>query len=124
MCTKILCQTLLMMTLAFGSLALGAQMPQFIMNARDLRSALKAAKTPGDHQRIAAYCSVEAESLDAEAAANEQAAEASRNSPVIKNIMALNTAARYDSTATKLRKQAQSYRNLAERQQRIAETAE
>ncbi len=124
MCTRIFCQTLLMMTLAFGSLGSGAQMPQFIMNARDLRSALKTAKTPEDHVRIAAYCSAKADSLDAEAAANEQAAEASRNSPVIKNIMALNTAARYDSVAKRLRKEAQSYRNLAARQQQLAETAE
>ena len=61
MYTRITCQTLLMMTLAFGSIAWGVQMPQSINNDRDLKSALKAAKTPEDHERIAAYCKVKAE---------------------------------------------------------------
>ena len=47
--TRITCQTLLMMTLALGSIAWGVEMPQSINNDKDLKSALKAAKTPEDH---------------------------------------------------------------------------
>jgi hypothetical protein len=112
-----------MMILAFGSIALGTHMPQAINNDRDLRSALKAAKTPDDHGRIAAYCKAKADSLDAQAAGYEQAASTYRNGPVVKNLMAPNTAARYDSMAKGLREQAQSNRELAASHEQMARDA-
>ena len=124
MYTRITCQTLLMMTLAFGSIAWGVQMPQSINNDKDLKSALKAAKTPEDHERIAAYYKAKAERLDAQAAGYEQAAATYRNGPVVKNLTAPNTAARYESMAKRLREEAQSNRELAASQEQMAKDAE
>lgn len=112
MLKKTLCTTLLTI-LALGSLAWGAQMPASINNDRDLKCALKAAKTPEDHQRIAAYYNAKADNLDAQAAGYEKAAENYRNGPVVKNVMAPNTAARYEALAKQLRQQAKSDRDLA-----------
>jgi hypothetical protein len=113
MYTRIACQTFLMMTLAFGSVVWGVRMPKSINNDRDLKAALKAARTPEDHERIAAYCEAEAERLDAEAAGYEQAAETYRKGPAAKNLTAPNTAARYDSIAKRLREKAQADREVA-----------
>jgi hypothetical protein len=124
MYTKITCQVLLMMTLALGSIAWGVQMPQSINNDRDLKTALKAAKTPQDHVRIADYCKAKAESLDSQAAGYEQAAATYRNGPVVKNLMAPNTAARYDAMAKGYRREAQSNRELAASQEQMAQNAE
>ena len=124
MYTRITCQTILMMTLVLGSIAWGVQMPHYITNDRDLKSALKAAKTPADHERIAAYYDAKADRLNAEAAEYEQAAAAYRNGPVVKNLTAPNTAARYDSIAKRLRREAQSNRELAASHAQLATTAE
>jgi hypothetical protein len=113
-----------MMTLAFGSLGWGAQTPQFIVNARDLKSALKAAKTPGDHERIAVYCQEKADQLDAAASGYENQAQAARNAPVVKNMTATNAAARYEAMAKDLRNRAQSYRTLAAAQDKLARQVE
>ena len=96
-------------------------MPQSINNDRDLKTALKAAKTPQDHERIAAYCKAKAESLDLQAAGYEQAAATYRNGPVVKNIMAPNTAARYEAMAKGYRQEAQSNRELAASQEQMAQ---
>jgi hypothetical protein len=120
---KMTCQVLLMMTLALGSIAWGVQMPQAINNDKDLKSTVKAAKTPGDHERIAAYSTAKAERLNAEAAGYEQAAASYRNGPVVKNLMAPNTAARYDSMAKGFRQEAQSSRELAASNERMAQDA-
>jgi hypothetical protein len=122
--TKMTCQVLLMMTLALGSIAFGIQMPQSINNDRDLKTALKAAKTPEDHQRIAAYYHAKAESLDSQASGYEQAATTYRNGPVVKNIMAPNTAARYEAMAKGFRQEAQTNRELAASQEQMAKTTE
>ena len=119
--TRITCQTLLTMTLALGSIAWGVQMPQAINNDKDLKSALKAAKTPEDHERIAAYCKAKAERLDAQAAGYEQAAVNARNAPVAKNIEAPNTAARYEALAKEFRQEAQSSRELEASNERMAQ---
>jgi hypothetical protein len=113
MCKRVACQTILMVILAMGSIAWGAQMPRSINNDRDLKSALKAAKTPEDHARIAAYCKAKANRLDDEAAAYEEAAATFRQGPVVKNITAPNTAARYDFMAKGFREEARSNRELA-----------
>ena len=119
---RMTCQTFLMMTLAFGSIAWGAHMPQSINNDKDLKSAVKAARTPEDHERIAIYCSAKAGRLDAEAAGYEQAAETYRNGPVVKNITAPNTAARYEAMAKGFREEAQANRELAAAQRQMATT--
>ena len=116
------CQTFLMMTLAFGSIAWAVRMPKSINNDKDLKSALKAARTPEDHDRIAIYCNAKADRLDAEAAAYDRAAEAYRNGPVVKNLTAPNTAARYEAIAKGFRQEAQANRELAASQRQIATT--
>ena len=120
---RMTCETLLMTILAFGSIAWGAQMPQSINNDKGLKSALKAAKTPEDHVRIAAYCKAKAERLDAEAVGYEEAAAAYRHGPVVKNLMAPNTAARYDYMAKGFREEAQSNRELAASREQMAKNA-
>ena len=120
MYTKRICQVLLMMTLAFGGIAWAVQMPLYITNEKDLRSALKAATTPEDHERIAAYYGVKADRLDAQAAEYEADARAYRNGPVVKNLTAPNTAARYEAIAKRLRQEAQSSRERAAMHERIA----
>ena len=122
--TKMTCQVLLMMTLALGSIAWGVQMPQTINYDKDLRAALKAAKTPEDHQRIAVYYKAKAGSLDSQAAGYEQAAATYRNGPVVKNIMAPNTAARYEAMAKGFRQEAQTNRELAASQDQMAKNTE
>ena len=118
---RITFQVLLMMTLALGSVAWGVQMPQSINNDRDLKTALKAAKTPQDHARIAAYYKAKAENLDSQAAGYEQAAATYRNGLVVKNIMAPNTAARYEAMAKGYRQEAQANRELAASQEQMAQ---
>ena len=122
--TRMTCQVLLIMTLALGSIAWGVQMPQAINKAKDLKTALKAAKTPEDHQRIAAYYKTKAESLDSQAAGYEQAAANARNAPVVKYIMAPNTAARYEAMAKEYRHEAQSNREMASSQELMAKNPE
>jgi len=122
--TRITCSMFLMVALALGSVAWGVQMPQWIMNDKDLRSALKAANTPEDHERIAAYCKVKAERLGAEAVGYQQAADSYRHGPMVKNLTAPSTAARYEFRAKSLREQAQFNRQLAASHQRMADEAE
>ena len=121
---RMTCQTFLMVILAFGSVAWGVQMPSWISNDRDLKSALKAAKTPEDHERIAAYYAVKAERQDAAGADYEKAAAAYRNGPVVKNLTAPNTAARYEHIAKEYREAARSNRVLAASHEQIAKNAE
>jgi len=120
---RITCQTLLMMTMALGSIAWGVQMPQSIHNDRDLRSALKAAKTPADHERIAAYYKAKAERLSAQAADYQEAAMTFRKGPVVKNLTAPNTAARYEYIAEGFREQAKTNRQLWKSQEQMARDA-
>jgi uncharacterized ferredoxin-like protein len=108
-----------MMTIVLGSVAWGAGMPKSIDNDKALKSALKAARTPKDHERIAAYYRAKAARLDAEAAGFDQAAQTSRNSPVVKNLTAPNTAARYADAAKALHQQAQSNRQFAASQEQF-----
>lgn len=124
MYTRITCQTILMMTLVLGSIAWGLQMPQAINNDRDLRSALKAAKTPEDHERIAAYYKAKSERQNAEAAEYQQLATTYRNGPVVKNLAAPNTAARYEYIAEEYREAAKVSRKLAASHEEMAQSAE
>jgi hypothetical protein len=119
-----ICQTVLVMTLGFASLAWGVQMPQEINNRRDLKSALKAAKTPEDHERIAAYYKAKSEKLSADAVEYQTAAMSYRHGPVVKNIMSPNTAAHYEYLAEQFREEARTNRNLAASQEQMAKDAE
>jgi len=114
---------LLIATLALVGITFGRQMPKSINNDRDLNAAIKAAKTPNDDLRIAAYCNQKADNLDAQAAAYEEASAAYGHGPVVKNIMATNTAARYDSLAKGIREKAQSYRDIAASHEEMAKDA-
>jgi hypothetical protein len=116
-------QTLLVMTLAFGSIAWGIQMPQSIHNDKDLKSALKAAKTPEDHERIAAYYKAKSEKLETAAAEYQDAAMNFRKGPVVKNIAAPNTAARYEYIAEGYREEAKANRKLAASHAQMAKDA-
>jgi hypothetical protein len=122
--TKMTCEVLLIMTLALGSTALGVEMPTTINSQKDLNTALQAAKTPEDHARIAAYYRTQAESQDSQAASYEKSAATYRNGPVVKNLMAPNTAARYEAIAKGYRDEAQSDRQLAASQDQLARNTE
>jgi hypothetical protein len=111
---------MLVMTLAMGSIAFGVTMPQSINSDKDLKTALKAAKTPEDHARIAAYYRAKADGLDAQATGYEQAAQNLRSGPAVKNISSPTTAAHYEYTAKEFREQAQNTRALAESQGQMA----
>ena len=122
--TKMTCEVLLVSALALGSTAFGVEMPRAINSQKDLKIALKAAKSPDDHTRIAAYYKAQAETKDSQAAGYEQAAASYRGGPVVKNLMAPNTVARYDAIAKGFRQEAQSDRQLAESQEQMARTTE
>ena len=81
------------------------------------------AESRADHMKIAGYYAAKADSLDAEAAGYEQAAAAYRNGPIVKNLMASNTAPRYEFFATRLREQAKANRALAASHDQMATVA-
>jgi hypothetical protein len=124
MSKKMTCQVLLMMILALGSVTWGVEMPKTINRDRDLKSALRAAKTPEDHLRIAAYCRAKAERLDTQATDYEQAAAAYRSEPMVKNLISPTTPGRYEYMAKGFREEAQSSRQLAESQEQMAKNVE
>ena len=117
---RVLSQVLPLVVLAVGNTACGAHMPPAINNDKDLQMALKAAKTPEDHTRIAAYYQVKADALEAQAAEYEKASAANWDGPVVKNLMGPNPAARYEQIAKRLRGQAQFNRERAAGQQLMA----
>jgi len=119
---RMICLALLM-TLVFGGIAWGVKMPQSINNDKELKSALKAAKTPEDHLRIAAYCKEKAERLDTQAAGYEEAAAAYRQGPNVKNLMSPTTPGRYEYMAKELREEARSNRELAASHEQMAKNA-
>lgn len=118
--SKVICHAALLMTLIFGSTAWGAQMPQAINNDKELKAALRAAKTPEDDLRIAAYCKARAEWLNSEAEGYEEAATALRNSPYVKNLMSPSTPGRYEYIAKSFREEAQANRELAATHEQMA----
>jgi hypothetical protein len=123
MTKRIACQTLLVMSLTFGTMAWGVEMPKSIDTDRDLKTAVKAAKTPEDHARIAAYCRAKADRLEAQATGYEQAAASYRNGPQVKNLSSPTTPGRYEYMAKELRQDAQASRELAASNEKMAEGA-
>jgi len=94
-------------------MAWGAQMPKSIDNDRELRTAIKAPRTPDGDAKIASYLNSKANSLDAQATGYEQAAATARQTPGTKNQMSPTTAGRYEYMAKQCREQANSNRTLA-----------
>jgi hypothetical protein len=80
---------------------------------KQLKKLIATAKSPEDYRKLSRYYTAQANKLDAEAAEYEKTAAAYRNGPYIKNLMAPNTAARYDSFAKSRSEEAKSDRALA-----------
>jgi hypothetical protein len=73
--------------------------------------------------KIAGYYLAKADTLEAQAAAYEEAAAAYRHGPVVKNLMSPTTAARYDFIAKGFREEAKSDRALAASHEQMAKSA-
>ena len=87
---------------------------------KEIEKLTATAETSQDHLRIARYWNAEAGRLEAQASGYEDAAAAIRRGPVVKNLMAPNTAARYEFVAKGFREQAKSDRANAASHERMA----
>jgi hypothetical protein len=90
---------------------------------REVRKLTATAESVGDHMKIAGYYLAKADTLEAQAAAYEEAAAAYRHGPVVKNLMSPTTAARYDFIAKGFREEAKSDRALAASHEQMAKSA-
>jgi hypothetical protein len=90
------------------------------LTKKDIERLAAMAETSQDHARIAQYWEAEAGRLEAEASGYENAAAAIRRSPVVKNLAAPSTAARYEFVAKGFREQAKSDRTQAASHERMA----
>ena len=93
------------------------------LTKREVKRLTATAESPADHSQLARYYMEKAESLDAEAAGYKEAAAVYRNGPIVKNLMAPTTAARYEYLAKTLRDEANSDRQRAESQEQMAKNA-
>ena len=93
------------------------------LTKREMEKLASAAKAPEDHLTVARYYRAEAETLDAKAAGYETAAAKLRNGPIVKNLMAPNTPARYEFSAKGFRDEATSDRALATAHEKMVKTA-
>lgn len=89
----------------------------------DIKRLTKTAETPEDHLKIARFWTAEASKLEGQAAGYEHAAAAIRGGPVVKNLMAPSTAARWEFFAKELRNEATSDRARATSHERMAREA-
>jgi len=89
-------------------------------STKQINKLARTAKTPEDHLKVSRYYKVEADRLDAAAAAYEQAAASLRQSPAPKNLVAPGTAGRYEYYAKGYREEAKTYRELAVSQEQMA----
>jgi hypothetical protein len=80
------------------------------LTRREVRKLTATAESAADHLKIARYYRVEADRLDAQAAGYEEAAAGYRNGPIVKNLMAPTTPARYEFFAKGFREEAKSDR--------------
>ena len=78
------------------------------LTKRDVKWLTKTAETREDHLKIARFWMAEAKKLEAQAAGYEYAAAAFRRGPVVRNLTASNTAARWEFFAKALRNEATS----------------
>ena len=93
------------------------------LTKRDIKWLTKTAETRADHLKIARFWSAEANKLEVRAAGYEQAAAAFRRGPVVKNLTAPNTAARWEFFAKELRNDATSDRARAASHEQMAREA-
>ena len=96
---------------------------EITINRKRLKKLIATAKSSQDHLKLADYYRTKADNLDAEGKAYEEAAAAYRQGPIVKNLMALNTAARYESLAKGFREEAKSTRALAASHEQMARSA-
>jgi hypothetical protein len=90
---------------------------------RQIKELDRTAKTAEEHLTVSRYYKAEADKLDAEAAAYEQAAASYRQSPSPKNLMAPSTPGRYEYSAKGYREEAKVYRERAALQEQMANDA-
>lgn len=76
------------------------------LTRREVKKLTKSATSPQDYLKLAGYHQAQADRLDAESVAYAKAAAAYREGPKAKNLMAPNTAARFDRLADSLRDKA------------------
>jgi len=93
------------------------------LTKKEIQKLTATAETARDHLRIAHYWEGEAERLEAQASGYEEAVALIRRGPVVKNLMAPNTAARYEFVAKGFREQARSDRAQAAWHGRMARDA-
>jgi hypothetical protein len=93
------------------------------LTKREVKKLAATATSPEDHLKLAAYFKTQADRLDAEGAGYEEAAAAYRQGPTPKNLIAPNTAARYEYFAKAFREEARSHRTLAASQEQMAKNA-
>lgn len=91
------------------------------MTKREANRLAATAELPADHLRLTRFYSDEADQLDAQAVAYEEAASSLRNGPAVKNLVAPGTPARYEFTAERLRGESVSDRKLAAIHERKAD---
>ena|SRR5579863_9210695 len=96
---------------------------EITINRKRLKKLIATAKSSEDHLKLADYYRAKADNLEAEEKAYEEAAAAYRQGPIVKNLMALNTAARYESLAKGFREEAKSTRALAVSHEQMARSA-
>lgn len=101
----------------------GAAAAPHVLTQREVNRLAATAETRADHLKIAAYYTTKANWQDAQATGYEEAAATLRNGPIVKNLMAPNTAPRYEFIATRLRDQAKSNRALAASHDEMATVA-
>jgi hypothetical protein len=92
------------------------------LTRKAVRNLTMAAKTPEDHLKLARYYAMEADQLDSQGAGYEEAAAIYRHGPVVKNLGAPGTAARYESSAKGYRDEAKANRALAASHEQMAKS--
>ena len=91
------------------------------LTAKEAKKLARTAESSQDHLRLAEFYSSRANALDAAATGYDQTAAAYRNAPAAKNVMAPNTASRYEYTAKNYRREATTDRALAASQEQMAQ---
>jgi hypothetical protein len=112
--------------LLFGGVSLMSAAEQVQMSKDQVKELIGSAKTSGDHHKLAAYYSGEADKLEVEAKDHEELAGAYRVStdPVSqKHVMSAKTAGHCDYFAKSVREAAKADRELAAEHESMAKAA-
>jgi hypothetical protein len=94
------------------------------LTKKEVEKLTATARSTEDHLKLAGYYGTKADRLDAEGAAYEEAAAAYRHGPMVKNLLAPDTPARYDYLAKGFREEAKAARALAASQVEMAKNAD